>query len=98
MRLLIAGASSKFFHLREFGEALTKLGVTYKLVHDVEIYDGFPSRKISNWFQNKTRFNQLIREFKPDAVFIDRQAHFGLATLNAKIPLFVHLRGRASYK
>ena len=93
MRILIAGASSKFFHLKEFGEALTKLGVTYRLVHDVEVYDGFPSRKISNWFQNKAKFNQLIREFKPDAVFIDRQAHFGLATLDAKIPLFVHLRG-----
>ncbi|WKT58339.1 glycosyltransferase [Candidatus Nitrosotenuis chungbukensis] len=39
------------------------------------------------------KFNALVRDFKPDAVFIDRQAHFGLATVDAKIPLFVLLRG-----
>lgn len=93
MRLLIGGSSSKFFHLKEFGESLTKLGVEYKLVHDVEIHDGFPSRKISNWIPNKSKFNHLIKEFKPDAIFIDRQAHFGVAALETGIPLFVHLRG-----
>lgn len=93
MRLLIAGAKSKFFHLKEFGDALTKFGVEYKLVHDIEIYTGFPSKKIRDWFPSKKKFNTLISEFKPDAVFIDRQAHFGLATIEAKIPLFILLRG-----
>lgn len=72
---------------------LTKFNVEYKLVHDIEVYDAFPTRNIRNWIPNKAKFNQIIREFKPDAVFIDRQAHFGLATLDAKIPLLVHLRG-----
>jgi len=93
MRLLIAGAKSKFFHLKEFGEALTKFGVEYKLVHDLEVYTGFPSKNIKNWLPNKKKFNALISEFRPDAVFIDRQAHFGLATIDAKIPLFILLRG-----
>ena len=93
MRLLIAGAKSKFFHLKEFGDALTKFGVEYKLVHDLEIYTGFPSKNIRDWFPSKEKFNALISEFKPDAVFIDRQAHFGLATIEAKIPLFILLRG-----
>jgi glycosyltransferase involved in cell wall biosynthesis len=93
LRLLIAGAKSKFFHLKEFGEALTKFGVEYKLVHDLEIYTGFPSKNVKNWFPSKKKFNALISEFKPDAVFIDRQAHFGLATIEAKIPLFILLRG-----
>lgn len=93
MRLLIAGAKSKFFHLKEFGDALTKFGVEYKLVHDLEIYTGFPSKNIRDWFPSKKKFNALISEFKPDAVFIDRQAHFGLATIDAKIPLFILLRG-----
>lgn len=93
LRLLIGGSSSKFFHLKEFGDALTKFGVEYKLVHDVEIYDGFPSRKIRNWIPNKSRFNKLISEFKPDVIFIDRHAHFGVAALKTKIPLLVHLRG-----
>ncbi|MFM8659683.1 MAG: glycosyltransferase family 4 protein [Candidatus Nitrosotenuis sp.] len=93
MKLLIAGASSKFFHLREFAEKLEQFSVETKLVHDIEVYDTFPTRKIKNWIPNKKKFNELIEDFKPDAVFIDRQAHFGSATLDAKIPLFVHLRG-----
>ena len=93
MRLLIAGAKSKFFHLKEFGESLKSAGVEYKLVQDVDYYDGFPSRKISNWFQSQKKFNDLVEEFKPDAVFVDRQRHFGLAAIKANLPLLVHLRG-----
>ena len=93
MRLLIGGVSSKFFHLKEFGDELAKFDVEYKLVIDSDIYDGFPSRKIGNWFQSRKKFNDLIAEFKPDAVFVDRQRHFGLAALKANLPLLVHLRG-----
>ena len=93
MKLLVGGASSKFFHLKELTSALTKHGVECKLVADVDYEDGFPSRKISNWFHPYDRFNELIEEFKPDAVFVDRQNHFGLATIKANLPLYVHLRG-----
>ena len=93
MRVLIGGASSKIFHLKEFGEYLNKKGVEYKLVHDIEIQDGFPSRKIRNWIPSKTKFNKLVKEFKPDVIFVDRQSHFGLAAIDANIPLIVHLRG-----
>jgi glycosyltransferase involved in cell wall biosynthesis len=93
LKLLIAGSNSKFFHLKEFGKALQKQGSEYKLVHDIDIVDGFPSRKISNWFQSKKKFNELIKEFVPDAIFVDRQGHFGVTTIESKIPLFVHLRG-----
>lgn len=72
---------------------LEEFDVETKLVHDIEIYDAFPTKKIRNWIPNKKKFNQLIEEFKPNAVFIDRQAHFGSAVLDTKIPLFVHLRG-----
>ena len=93
MKILIGGASSKFFHLEEFGKKLEKFDIQYKLVHDLKISDGFPSRTIRNWIPSKTKFNELIKEFKPDAIFVDRQSHFGLAAIDAKIPLFVHLRG-----
>lgn len=93
MKVLIGGASSKIFHLKEFGEYLKNEGVEYKLVHDLEIQDGFPSRKIKNWIPSNKKFNKLIEEFKPDVIFVDRQSHFGLAAINAKIPLIVHLRG-----
>jgi len=92
-RLLIGGSSSKLFHLREFADTLNEFGIECKVVFDADVYDGFPSRKINHWFQSKSKFNQIIKEFKPDAIFIDRQRHFGLASIDAKLPLLVHLRG-----
>jgi glycosyltransferase involved in cell wall biosynthesis len=79
--------------LKEFSDALNRLGVESKLVFDADHSDGFPSRKIKNWFQTKKKFNKLIDEFKPDAIFVDRQRHFGIDALEANIPLFVLLRG-----
>ena len=93
MRLLIGGASSKFFHLKEFGEAISKFGVEYKLVNDVDVIDGFPSRKISNWGQSTSQFKKIIQDFKPDAIFVDRQRHFGIAAIKSDLPLIMHLRG-----
>lgn len=93
MRLLIGGASSKFFHLKELGSALKQYNVDYKLVHDTEIVNGFPSRNIKDWFKTLKEFKNLIDEFKPDTVFVDRQVHFGLAAIKANLPLIVHLRG-----
>jgi len=93
LRLLIGGSSSFLFHLKEFSDTLNRLGVESKLVFDADYSDGFPSRKIRNWFQTKKKFNKLIDEFKPDAIFVDRQRHFGIDALKANIPLFVLLRG-----
>lgn len=93
MRLLIGGASSKFFHLKEFSDALEKLGIETRLVIDSEIYDGFPSRKISSWFQTRKKFEKLIEEFQPNLILVDRQRHFAVAAAESKIPLVVHLRG-----
>jgi glycosyltransferase involved in cell wall biosynthesis len=93
LRLLIAGFGLRYIHLKGFADTLKKYNIECKVVVDSEIFDGFPSRKIRNWFQSRRKFNKLIKEFKPDAVFIDRQRHFGIAALKADIPLFVHLKG-----
>jgi glycosyltransferase involved in cell wall biosynthesis len=98
LKLLIGGSSSFFFHLKEFSDTLNKLGVESKLVFDVDYSDGFPSRKIRNWFQTSKKFTKLIDDFKPDAIFVDRQRHFGIAALKANIPLFVFLRGNYWYE
>ena len=93
MRLLIAGSNSKIFHLKEFAQNLEKNNIECKVVLDSDYADGFPSRKIGNWFKSNSKFTELINDFKPDAVFVDRQRHFGLEALKDDIPLFVHLRG-----
>ena len=93
MRLLIGGSSSKLFHLKEFADALENIGIKTKVVLDINYSDGFPSRKISHWFQQEYKFKKLIEDFKPDIIFVDRQRHFGLSTIKSKIPLLVHVRG-----
>lgn len=94
MKLLIAyGSQGKFFHLNEFSNALQKLGVKTMLVKDADFSRGFPSKKPQEWFGTSKKFKKLIKEFSPDAVFIDRQSHFGTDTIKSKIPLFVLLRG-----
>jgi len=93
LRLLIGGSSSKLFHLQEFSHALENFGVECKVVFDADYADGFPSRKISNWFKSNTKFKNLIQEFKPDVIFVDRQRHFGLVATKTDIPVLVHLRG-----
>ena len=93
MKLLIAGSPSKIFHLREFGEELTKQGHEYKLVLDTDIYTGFPSKEIKKWFESEKKFEGLVSEFSPDVVFVDRQANFGKIVIEKQIPLLVHLRG-----
>jgi glycosyltransferase involved in cell wall biosynthesis len=93
LKLLVGGSHEKFFHLKEFTDELQKLGNECRLVVDIDISTGFPSKKVSNWFQTTKKFNKLVEEFKPDAVFVDRPGHFALAALKAKLPLLVHMRG-----
>ena len=52
LRLLIGGSSSKIFHLKEFSDSLERIGVECKLVFDADYADGFPSRKLGNWFKS----------------------------------------------
>jgi len=93
MKILIGASSSKIFHLKEFSNKLNNLGIKTKVVFDADYSDGFPSRKIKNWFHSKKEFRKLIKEFKPDLILVDRQRHFGLDAIQEKIPLVIHLRG-----
>ena len=93
MRLLLGASPSKFFHMKEFVAELEKINIESKLVLDTDVSDRFPSRKISHWFQSSKKFEKLIEEFKPDAIFVDRQRHFVLDALKTNIPLVIHLRG-----
>lgn len=79
--------------MKEFADALSKLNVECMLVKDTDYSNGFPSKNIKDWFFGNRRFKKLVSEFKPDAVFVDRQTHFALAALKSKIPLFILLRG-----
>jgi len=92
--LLIAyGSLGKLFHLQEFSAALEKQNIQVKLVKDTDYSKGFPSKKISDWFQGDKKFKELIKKFDPDIIFVDRQTYFGLHSIKSGIPTFVLLRG-----
>ena len=94
MKLLIAyGSLGKYFHLKEFADELERQNVKVKLVHDTDYSKGFPSKKFSDWFNGDKKFQCLIEEFKPDAIFTDRQGHFALHAIKSGLPTFVLLRG-----
>ena len=93
MKLLIGGSSSKLFHLNEFAEKLEKNNVKCKVVFDSDYADGFPSRKIKNWFTSNKKFKKLIKDFQPDVIFVDRTRHFAIEASKTDIPLILHLRG-----
>lgn len=93
IKLLIGAGENKIQYVKKFSEYLEKFGINSKLVIDVEICNGFPSRNFSQWINPYKKFNSLIESFKPDAVFVDRQTQFGIAALKANIPLLMHLRG-----
>jgi glycosyltransferase involved in cell wall biosynthesis len=79
--------------MKEFANSLSNLGVETKLVMDMDYARGFPSKRPLEWFFGDKQFKKLITEFKPDAIFVDRQTHFGAYAIKLKIPLFVLLRG-----
>jgi len=94
LKLLIAyGSLGKLFHLEELSHALEKQNVQVKLVKDTDFSRGFPSKKISDWFNGDKKFKELIREFKPDGIFADRQSHFALHAIKSEVPTFILLRG-----
>jgi glycosyltransferase involved in cell wall biosynthesis len=93
LRLLIGGSSSKFFHLKEFANNLKKYDIECKVVFDSDYADGFPSRKIKNWFTSNRKFKKLIEEFKPDVILVDRTRHFAVEASKTDIPTVIHLRG-----
>ena len=93
MKLLIGASSSKIFHLKEFAHNLEKYNIETKVVFDSDFADGFPSRKIKNWFSSNKKFKKLINEFQPDVIFVDRTRHFALEASKMNIPLVIHLRG-----
>ena len=87
MRILIAsgatggtskGSIGKYFHLKDFGEALTKFDIDYKLVKETDYVVGFPTKQVGKLLSSKKKFKKLIDSFEPDAVLVDRQSNFGL--------------------
>ena len=68
----------KYFHLKDFGDALRKHDVEYRLINELDYFVGFPTKSLRKYFSSKKKLDKLLSEFEPDAVLVDRQSNFGL--------------------
>lgn len=94
MRLLIAVDKARFHNLKQLGDELTRYGIIYKLIDDLDVYDKSRiSNKYTRWVKMPKKFQSIINEFKPDIVFTERVSHFSLLVLKSKIPLWIYLGG-----
>ena len=57
------GSVGKYFHLKDFGEALTKFNIDYKLIRETDYVVGFPTKQISKLISSKKKFKKLIEMF-----------------------------------
>ena len=77
--LIVSGAGGgtskksigKYFHLRDFGDALKKHCVEYKLVNELDYVIGFPTKSLRKYFSSKKKLDKFISEFQPEAVLVD---------------------------
>ena len=94
MRLLIAVDKPRFHNIKQLGDELTKYGINYKLIDDLDIYDK-PKifDKYIRWVKTPKKFQSIINEFKPDLVITERVSHFSLLVIKSKIPLCIFLGG-----
>ena len=64
LKLLIAyGSLGKLFHLKEFSAELEKQNIQVKLIKDTDYSNGFPSKKISDWYNGDKKFKKLIKSY-----------------------------------
>lgn len=86
MKLLVNGVN-----MDTFGKELFKFGVKCKIIGDAEIADRSLQR-IHMWKQSMRRFNELVDDFKPDAI-LSGPGHLGIAAIKSNIPLVFYLAG-----
>ena len=94
MRLLIAVDKSRFHNMKQLADELTKYGIDYKLIDDLDIYDKVKKfDKYIRWIKTPKKFQMIISKFKPDLVITERVSHFSLLVIKNKIPLCIFLGG-----
>ena len=92
--LLVWGSKGKRLYMEEFTDALRKLDADCKLIDEKDFARPFPSKKFRDWFKKDKKLEKVLGEFKPDVVFVDRQANLCKCVIEAGIPVFVFLRGQ----
>ena len=93
LRLLIAGDKTRFIHLKQLIAELGKIGIESKLIYDLEFIDKFFEMNIKKKIDRNKNFREMLNEFNPDAVLLDRISKIGKKVIEQNIPLLILLRG-----
>ena len=93
MRILIVGNKNRFIHLKDFMIELEKLGITCKLIFDLDFIEKTTSVNFRSLVNKKTQINKLLENFKPDMILLDRITKLNKIFLKKKIPTIILLRG-----
>ena len=92
--MLIAIDKTRFFYLKQFGDALKNYGFECKLIDDLDVYDKKDFfNKYLKWVIVPKKFQEIIQKFKPDVIFTERVSHFSSLVVKLNIPLIIFLRG-----
>ncbi len=91
--MLIAVDESRQIYLKPFSEKLLQYNIETKIVDDLKIYESKKDKKILRWLKTPSKFLELIDDFKPDIVFVERTSHFCSLLAKHNIPFVIFLRG-----
>ena len=87
------GDKIRFIHLKQFITELEKIGIESKLIHDIEFIDKFFEMNVKKKIDRNKNFREILNEFNPDAVLLDRISKIGKKVIEQNIPLLILLRG-----
>ena len=93
MKILMVGNESRGFHLQCFSYELNKLGVESKVIVDTEYIEKTLSLDFRSKKSKKKMIKEILEEFNPDAVILDRISGIAKIFLDENIPLLLLLRG-----
>ena len=91
--LLIVGEKTRIAHLKKFASELEKLHVKCMVVNDLEYIDKSTEINLLKKSQKNKKIKELLKNFKPNAVLLDRLSKFGQIIIKEQIPLLILLRG-----
>ncbi len=92
-KLLIVGNKNRFLHLKQFMVELEKIDIQTKLIYDLDYIDKFLELNFFKKNKKKRELENILNEFKPDVVLLDRISKIGEIIDRKNIPIWILLRG-----
>ena len=93
MKILFVGNKLRNIHLENFSQELIKNGVEVKVIIDSDFLEKSLTIDFQRKKNKKNQLKEILEEFCPDFVVLDRISRIGEILIDKKIPIVVLLRG-----